>query len=270
MRSKCKVHSDSVQLPLDLQKKHYSHCTPCICYSESTSGNNLKIAIKEAPTEVLHTKIAEQGCYVDLVKVILEKITEIMSLENPPVNVNEQIDMINTVVEFIKAKHIKPSCKKLPEDTMSFDFNTALQDETIINSAREVTENAKPVEDVGKEWQEQLNAVNRGRKKDKIREMLERKWDDFITYKLPKDSETSSVISYKSNATETMTQRPPATRYGADIAKEVLDNILVFDDKQGEFRQFLSTIELYLIMYRVCKVDLLMLHSRHTRSSAMQ
>ena len=82
-----------------------------------TAGNNLKSAIKEAPTEeVLHVKIAEQGCYLDLVEVILEKITDILSLENPPAITNEQINVINTVVEFIRVKHIKPSCKKLPED----------------------------------------------------------------------------------------------------------------------------------------------------------
>ena len=50
---------------------------------------------------------------------------------------------------------------------------------------------------------------------------------------------------------ETMIQRPPATRYGVDIAKEVLDNISVFDGKQGEHSQFLSTIESYSTMYRV-------------------
>ena len=124
------------------------------------AGNNLKSAIKEAPREeVLHMKIAEQECLVNLVEVILKKNTEIFSLENPPAKANEQINAINTVVEFIRAKHIKPSCKKLPEDTMSIDFNAALLDENTIDLAREATRNIKPAEDVMKEWQEQLNAV---------------------------------------------------------------------------------------------------------------
>ena len=97
------------------------------------AGNNMKSAMKEAPTEeVLHVKIAEQGCYVNLVEVILKKMTEITSLENPPVITNKQIDAINTVVEFIKAKHIKPSCKKLPENTMMVNFNTTLLDKTMM------------------------------------------------------------------------------------------------------------------------------------------
>ena len=98
-----------------------------------------------------------------------------MSLENPPINVNKQIDAINTVVEFIKTKHIKLSCKKLMEDTISFDFNAALQDEATMNLAREAIEHMKPTEEVIKKWQEHLTSVNRGRKKDRLREMLEKK-----------------------------------------------------------------------------------------------
>ena len=38
--------------------------------------NNLKTAIKEAPTEeILHAKIAEYGCYIKLVKIIVKGIT---------------------------------------------------------------------------------------------------------------------------------------------------------------------------------------------------
>ena len=65
---------------------------------------------------------------------------------------------------------------------MSFNYNAVLLDETMMNLAREMIENTRPVEDVIKEWQEQVNAVIRGKKKDKVREMLERKWDGFFTH----------------------------------------------------------------------------------------
>ena len=68
--------------------------------------------------------------------------------------------------------------------------------------------------------------------------------------KQQKDPDTSSI------------QRPPITRYGADIPKEVPDNIPAFEGKQGELSQFLNTIESYSMMYRVCKTDLVLLHSR--------
>ena len=150
---------------------------------------------------------------MDLVEVILDKITEITNLENPPVNIDVQVDVINMVIKFIKNRHIKLDCKKLMEDTMLFDFKVALQDKAMMNLARKAIESVKPTDEVIKEWQEQLTSVNRGRKKDKFREMLERKWDSLFNHKPQKDPETSSVILYGSNATETMIQRPPATKY---------------------------------------------------------
>ena len=60
----------------------------------------------------------------------------------------------------------------------------------------------------------------------------------------------------------TTIQRPPITRYGADIHKDTLDNIPVFEGKQGELTQFLNTIESYSTMYRVHKTDLMLLRSR--------
>ena len=69
--------------------------------------NNLKIAIKEAPTE--EAKITEHRCYINLVETILKGIMDISNSENPTVSTREQIDLINIVVEFIRTKHIRPS-----------------------------------------------------------------------------------------------------------------------------------------------------------------
>ena len=52
------------------------------------------------------------------------------------------------------------------------------------------------------------------------------------------------------------------TRYGVDIPKEALNNIPTFDSKPGELNQFLSTIESYSTMYRICKTDLVMMQAR--------
>ena len=41
----------------------------------------------------------------------------------------------------------------------------------------------------------------------------------------------------------TTVPQPTVTWYGADVPKEVLDNIPMFDSKQGELNQFLSTVE---------------------------
>ena len=53
--------------------------------------------------------------------------------------------------------------------------------------------------------------------------------------------------------------RPIITQYGANVPKEVLENIPTFDGKSEELNQFLSTIESYSTMYSICKTDLVML-----------
>ena len=68
------------------------------------------------------------------------------------------------------------------------------------------------------------------------------------------------ITKYKPNMSEIATvPRPIITQYRADVPKEVLDNIPTFDGKPGELNQFLSTIESYSTMYRICKTDLVML-----------
>ena len=68
------------------------------------------------------------------------------------------------------------------------------------------------------------------------------------------------INDYEPNMLEISTVPGPiVTRYRADVPKEVLDNIPTFDRKPGELNQFLSTIESYSTMYRLCKTDLVML-----------
>ena len=67
--------------------------------------------------------------------------------------------MINTVVEFITGKNIKPSCKKLSEDTLFTDFNMALEDKATMNSARSTVEGKRPSDEFINEWKEQHNAT---------------------------------------------------------------------------------------------------------------
>ena len=71
------------------------------------------------------------------------------------------------------------------------------------------------------------------------------------------------ITKYESNVSEIATvPKTMITQYGADIPKEVLDNIPTFDGKPGELNQFLSTIESYSTMYRIHKTDLVMMQAR--------
>ena len=109
--------------------------------------------------------------------------------------------------------------------------------------------------------------------------MWEKWWGEYLTpHREPKNPKTSSTISmgYNTSGTSMDTKEPRineyelniseivtvpttiTTRYGADIPKEVLDNIPTFDGKPGELNQFLSMIESYSTMYRIHKTELVM------------
>ena len=139
------------------------------------------------------------------------------------------------------------------------------------------------VDEIVKQWRNQHDNKIRSRNKSKQRELFEERWGEYLAPpRHPKDPEMNSVISMGSNTTAisayqkeqqitdyepnvseiTTIHRPIVTQYGADIPKEVLDNIPTFNGKQGELNQFLSTIESYSTMYRIYKTDLVLLRSR--------
>ena len=92
--------------------------------------------------------------------------------------------------------------------------------------------------------------------------MLEKRWSSYQAHKTPRDSDTSSEVSLASTNTDTMTLKNQPIRYRMDKGKEVLNNIPVFDGKQGKLNQFFSTIKSCSTMYRVHKVHLMMLPLR--------
>ena len=70
------------------------------------------------------------------------------------------------------------------------------------------------------------------------------------------------ITEYEPNVSEIATApKTTITWYRADIPKEVLDNIPTLDGKPGELNQFLSTIESYSTMYRICKTDLVVMRA---------
>ena len=144
--------------------------------------------------------------------------------------------MINAVVEFIREKHIKPSCKNLLDNTLFTDFITTAENETTINSARSMVENKTSGAEFIKDWKAQYDTIVRNKNKEKQKENMEKRRGGYLlpSSREQKDTDMSSVISYKSNITETSTcqkqqityykpsvseittiQRAPITQYGA-------------------------------------------------------
>ena len=101
-----------------------------------------------------------------------------------------------------------------------------------------------------KQWKINHDGEVRAKNKAKQREIWEKWWGEFLTpHREPKDPETSSTISmgYNTTGTSTYTKEPQITEYkpniseiatvpktaitwyGADIPKEVLDNLPTFN-----------------------------------------
>ena len=254
-----------------------------VCNTHLTRGNVQK-AIKESPTEeTLVQRIAEQECYTDLMKIILTAITDLSEAEELSVSHKDKIDKINGMIKFMREKGVKPGCKTLTGETVFSDPITAGHDTGTMDSARGIINTKLPADEFIKQWKNQHDNKTRIRNKSKQRELLEKQWGEYLTPSRDrKDPETNLIISMGSNTTGTSTYqkeqqitdyepnvseittvpRPTITQYGADVPKEVLDNIPTFGSKPGELNQFLSTIELYSTMYRIRKTDLVMLCSR--------
>ena len=227
----------------------------------------------------LRQRIAEQQCYTELVEIILAAITDLSDACDLSKSHEEQIEKINGMIEFMRDKGVKPGCKTLTRETVFSDFLTAGNHTETMNSARDIVNTKMPEDEFIKQWRNKHDDDTRIRNKSKQRE----RWGEYLTPSRDrKDPETSSTISMGYNITGTSTYqkeqqiteyepniseiatvpRPMITWYGANVPKEVLNNIPTFDGKPGELNQFLSTIESYSTMYRICKTDLVMLRSR--------
>ena len=165
----------------------------------------VKTATKDVHTEeALHQRIAEQECYTKLIQTITTAITDISEAENPSVGYKNKIDEINGVIEFIREKRVKPSCKILSGDTVFSDFQTAAEDTTAMDLAKDIVNTKMSVEEIIKQWRNQYNNEIRTRNKSKRRELFEKRWGEYLTPpRHLKDPEMSSVISMDSNATAT-------------------------------------------------------------------
>ena len=165
-------------------------------------------------------KIAKHGCYIELVETFLKGVTEILEAVKSVANAQDQINAINTVGWVHKKK--KLICKKLSEYTLFTYFNTALEDETTMNSVKNTVENKRPLNEFINEWKGQHNATVRNKNKEKQQEMMEKRWSEYFLppSKPHKDPDTSLVFSCDSNATEASTNpKQQITSYKPNISE---------------------------------------------------
>ena len=249
-----------------------------------TARSNVKKAIKDAPLEeMLQKKIAEQECYTELVEIILAAITDLSDASDLSKEHGMHVEKNNGMIEFMCEKGMKPGCKTVTRETTYSDFITTGHNAETMNSGRDIANSKMKGDKFIKQWRNKHDNEIRTKNKIKQRELLEKQWGEYLTPpRDPKDPETSLTISMGYNTTGTSTYhkelqiteyepniseiatvpRTMITRYRADVPKEVLDNIPSFDGNPGELNQFLSTIESYSTMYRICKTDLVMMQAR--------
>ena len=249
-----------------------------------TARSNIQRAIRDTLSEeALQKKIAEQECYTELVEIRLGVITDLSDACDVTKEHEIYIEKINGMIKFMREKGVKPGCETLTRETTYSDFIYAGNNTETMNSARDIANSKMKGDEFIKQWKNKHDDEIRAKNKSKQREIWEKWWGEYLTpHREPKDPETSSTISMGYNTTGTsmypkeprITEYTPniseittvlrtmITRYGVDVPKEVLNNIPTFDGKPGELNQFLTTIELYSTMYRICKTDLVMLRSR--------
>ena len=248
-----------------------------------SARSNIQKAIKNAPSEeVLQKKIAKQECYTELVDIILGAMTDLSDVCDLSKNHETYIEKINSMINFMCERGVKPGCKTLTRETKFSDFTYAENDAEIMNSARDIINSKMNGDELVKQWKTNHDGEIRAKNKAKQREIWEKQWGEFLTpHREQKDLETSSTsMGYNTTGTSTYTKqlriteyepnvseittvpKTTITRYRTDIPKEVLHNIPTFDGKPGELNQFLSTIESYSTMYRICKTDLVMMRAR--------
>ena len=242
---------------------------------------NIQKAIKDTPLEEIpQKKIAKQECYTEIIPATITDLSDICDLSKEH---GMHAEKINGMIEFMCDKGVKSGFKTLTKETTYSDFITAGNDTETMNLARDIANTKMTGGEFIKQWRNKHDDEIRARNKSKQRELLEKWWGEYVTpSRDPKDPETSSTISMGYNTTQTSTYqkelqiteyepniseiatepRTMITQHGADVPKEIFDNIPTFDGKSGVLNQFLNTIESYSTMYRICKTDLVMLRSR--------
>ena len=86
----------------------------------------------------MQKKITEQECYTELVDIILGMITDLSDVSDLSKNHETYMEKINSMINFMCERGIKPGCKTLTREKKFSDFTYAEDEADIINSARDI------------------------------------------------------------------------------------------------------------------------------------
>ena len=212
-----------------------------------SARSNVQKAVKNVPSEeALQKKFAEQECYTELVEIILGAISDLSDVCELNKDHETYVEKIIGMIDFMHERGVKPGCKTLTRETKFSDFTYTENDAETMNSGRDIVNSKMNRDELVKQWKIKHDGEVGAKYKAKQREIWEKWWGEFLTpSREQKDPETSSTISmgyntmgtsmytkepqiteYKPNVSEiTTVPKTMITQYGADIPKEVLNNI---------------------------------------------
>ena len=172
-----------------------------------TARSNVQKAIKNAPSEeALQKKIAEQECYTKFVEIILGAITDLSDACDLTKEHETYIEKINSMINFMCKRGMKPGCKTLTREIKYSDFIYTENNAETMNSARDIVNSKMKGDELVKQWRIKHDGEIRAKNKAKQREIWEKWWGEYLTpHREPNDPETSSTISMGNNTTGTST-----------------------------------------------------------------
>ena len=141
-----------------------------------TARGNIQKAIKNTPSEeALQKKITEKECYTELVEIILGMITDLSDVCDLTEEHETYIEKINSMINFMCERGMKPGCKTLTRETKLSDFIYAENDAELMTSARDIMNSKMKGDELFKQWKIKHNGEVRAKNKAKQREIWEKR-----------------------------------------------------------------------------------------------
>ena len=141
-----------------------------------------------------------------MVDIILGMITNLSDVCDLSKNHETYIEKINSMINFMHERGVKPGCKTLRRETKLSDFVYTENNAETMNAARDIINSKINGDELVKQWKTNHDGEIRAKNKAKQREIWEKWWGEFLTpHREQKDPETSSTISMGYNTTETST-----------------------------------------------------------------
>ena len=106
-----------------------------------------------------------------MVDIILSVITDLSDICDLSKNHETYVEKINSMIDFMRERGVKPGCKTLTRETKLSDFTYAEGNAVTMNSARDIINSKMNRDKLVKQWKTNHDGELRSRNKAKQREV---------------------------------------------------------------------------------------------------